>query len=63
VTKARACKVVSQKKSESEGKSEGMSEEMNPHIPKEASTLGVWNLNGLLNLERMIARVKTQWIE
>jgi hypothetical protein len=36
---------------------------MNPHIPKGASTLGVWNLGGLLNFQRIIAGVKTQWIE
>jgi hypothetical protein len=59
VTKVRACKVAGQEKLGSEGKSEGM----NPHTPKEASTLGVWNLSGLLNFERMITKVKTQWIE
>jgi hypothetical protein len=47
------------KKPGSEGKCEGM----NPHTPKGASTLGVWSLDGLLNLQRAIARVKTQWIE
>jgi len=36
---------------------------MNPHTPKGASTLGVWNHGGLLNLQRAIATVKTQWIE
>jgi hypothetical protein len=36
---------------------------MNPHTPKGASTLGVWNPGGLLNLQKAIARVKTQWIE
>jgi len=36
---------------------------MNPHTPKGASTLGIWNPNGLLNLQRTIAGVKTQWIE
>jgi len=47
------------KKPGNEGKCEGM----NPHIPKGASTLGVWSPDGLLNLQRAIARVKTQWIE
>jgi hypothetical protein len=36
---------------------------MNPHTPKKASTLGVWNLSGLLNLQGIIAGVKTQWTE
>jgi hypothetical protein len=47
------------KKPRSEGKCEGM----NPHIPKGASTLGVWSPGGLSNLQRAIAKVKTQWIE
>jgi hypothetical protein len=47
------------RKPESEGKCEGM----NLHTPKEAPTLGVWSFGGLLNLQRAIARVKTQWIE
>jgi len=42
---------------------EGKCEGMNPHTPKGASTLGVWNPGGLLNLQKAIARVKTQWIE
>jgi len=33
------------RKPESERKCEGM----NPHIPKGASTLGIWNLGGLPN--------------
>jgi hypothetical protein len=47
------------RKPESEGKCEGM----NPHTPKGASILGVWSLGGPPNLQRVIARVKTQWIE
>jgi hypothetical protein len=60
VTKARACKVASQeKKPESERKCEGM----NPHTPKGAFHLGSWSLGGLSNVQRVIARVKTRWIE
>jgi hypothetical protein len=44
-------------------KSEGKCEGMNLHIPKGASTLGIWSPNGLLNLQRAITGVKTQWIE
>jgi hypothetical protein len=47
------------KKFGSEGKCEGM----NLHIPKGISTLGVWSFDELLNLQRVIAKVKTQWIE
>jgi len=47
------------KKPENEGKCEGM----NLHTPKGASTLRVWNPNGLPNLQKAIAGVKTQWIE
>jgi hypothetical protein len=47
------------RKPESEGKCEGM----NLHTPKGTFTLGVWSLGGLLNLQRVIARVKTQWID
>jgi hypothetical protein len=36
---------------------------MNVHIPKGASTLGVWSLGGFLNFWKAIAGVKTQWIE
>jgi hypothetical protein len=36
---------------------------MNLHIPKGASTLGIWNPSGFPNLQRSIAGVKTQWIE
>jgi len=36
---------------------------MNPHTPKGASTLGVWNPGGFPNLQKIIARVKTHWIE
>jgi hypothetical protein len=34
------------------------SEGMNPHTPKRAFTLGVWNPSGLLNFQRAIAKVK-----
>jgi len=44
-------------------KNEGKCEGMNPHTPKGASTLGVWSPDGLLNFQRVIAGVKTQWIE
>jgi len=47
------------RKPRSEGKCEGM----NPHTPKKAFTLGVWSPGGLLNLQRKLAGVKTQWIE
>jgi len=43
--------------------SEGKCEGMNPHTPKGASTLGVWSPDGLLNFQKGITRVKTQWIE
>jgi len=59
MTKARGCKVISQKrKLDNEKKCEGM----NPHTPRE---LPPWELesNGLLNVWRVIARVKTQWIK
>ncbi len=66
VTKARACKVVSQEGSlgvtphalGSVGKCEGM----NLHTSKGASTLGVGVLAGS-QIFRAIAGVKTQWIE
>jgi len=52
-TKARAYKVEGQeRKLVSEKKCEGV----NPHTPKGASTLGV----GVLNVQRVIIRVKTQ---
>jgi hypothetical protein len=38
-------------------------EKMNPRTPKGVSILGVWSPGGLLNLQRTIAKVKTQWIE
>jgi len=47
------------KKPENEGKCEGM----NPHTPKGAFTLGVWSPDELLNFQKEIAEVKTQWIE
>jgi hypothetical protein len=43
--------------------SEGKCEGMNLHIPKGAFTLGVWSFSGLPNFQRMITKVKTQWIE
>jgi hypothetical protein len=47
------------RKPRSEGKYEGM----NLHTPKRTSTLGVWSLGGLPNLQKAIAGVKTQRIE
>jgi hypothetical protein len=44
-------------------KNEGKCEGMNLHIPKRASTLGVWSPGGLLNFQGAITGVKTQWIE
>jgi hypothetical protein len=35
---------------------------MNPHTPREFH-FGSWSLGGLLNLQRLIAGVKTQWFE
>jgi hypothetical protein len=52
-------KLQAKKKPGSEGKCEGM----NPHTPKGASTLGVWNPSGLPNFHRAITEVKTRWIE
>jgi len=43
--------------------SEGKCERMNPHIPKGTSTLGVWSPGELLNLQKAITGLKTQWIE
>jgi hypothetical protein len=40
----------------------GECEGMNPHTPKE-SHFGSWNLGGLLNIQRAIVGVKTQWFE
>ncbi len=37
--------------------SEGKCEGMNPHTPKEASTLVVWSLGGLPNFQRTITGV------
>jgi hypothetical protein len=36
---------------------------MNPHTSKKTSILRVWSPGGLPNLQREIARAKTQWIE
>ncbi len=67
VTKARACKVVGQKgspwvTSHAPG-IVGECEGRNPHTPKWAPDFGNWNPNGLLNFQRVIAGVKTHWIE
>jgi hypothetical protein len=35
---------------------------MNPHTLRELH-FESWTLDGLLNLQRVIARVKTQWLE
>jgi hypothetical protein len=35
---------------------------MNPHTPREFH-FGSWSLGGLLNFQRAISRVKTQWLE
>ncbi len=43
--------------------SEGKCEGMNLHTPKGNFALGVWSLGGLLNLQRVIVGIKTQWIE
>jgi hypothetical protein len=65
MTKGGACKSAGQ-----EGSPGGTSytpgsvrkcERMNPHTPKWAPTLGSWNLDGLLNLQGVITRVKTHW--
>jgi len=37
-------------------------EGMNPHTPREFH-FGSWSPGGLLNLQRAIAGVKTQWLE
>jgi hypothetical protein len=66
-TKARGYKVASQEGSsgvmphapESATECEGI----DPHTPKGTPMLGVWSPGGLLNVQRVIARVKTQWIE
>jgi hypothetical protein len=36
---------------------------MNLHTPKWVPTLGVWNPDGFLNLQRALAGVKTHWIK
>jgi len=35
---------------------------MNPHTPREVH-FGSWSPGGFPNLQRVIARVKTQWLE
>jgi len=52
-------RLQAKRKPVNEGKCEGM----NPHTPKGASTLGVWSLGELLNLQKIIAGLKPQWIE
>jgi len=37
-------------------------EGMNPHTPREFHFVN-WSPGGLMNLQRAIARVKTQWLE
>jgi len=44
---------------ESVGECEGM----NPHTPKCSSHFGNWSPDGFLTLHKVIARVKTDWIE
>jgi hypothetical protein len=62
-TKARACKGACQegrpRVTSYAPRSVGECEGMNPHTPKWAPILGV----GVPNLQRVIARVKTHWIE
>jgi hypothetical protein len=66
-TKARACKVVGQQGSlgvtPHAPKSVGKCEGMNPHTSKGASTLGVRVLVDSQIIQKVISRVKTQWIE
>ncbi len=62
-TKARACKSAGQEGSlgvtfHAPGNTKEC-EGMNLHTPKGTPTLGSWSLDGLLNLQRAIARVKT----
>jgi len=52
-------RLQAKRKPDSERKCEGM----NLHTPKGTSTLGVWNPDGLPNLQKTITGVKTQWIE
>jgi len=43
--------------------SEGKCEGMNLHTPKGAFTLGTCSPGGLLNVQKVIARAKTQWLQ
>jgi len=52
-------RLQAKRKPGSEGKCEGMT----PHTPKGTYTLGIWSPGGLLNFQRTIVGVKTQWIE
>jgi hypothetical protein len=66
-TKARGCKVASQEGSpgimlhapRSARKCEGI----DSHTPKGNSHFGSWSPSGLLNVQRAIPGVKTQWIK
>jgi len=66
-TKARVCKVANQKGSSgvmphapgSVKECEGIG----LHTPKGTPTLGSWSPGGLLNVQKTILRIKTQWIE
>jgi len=64
-TKAKVCKVAGQEgnwESQHIPGSVKKCEGMNPHTPREFH-LGNWSPSGLLNLQRGIAGVKTQWLE
>ncbi len=58
-TKVRACKVAGPKEAQEWRKVWGNE----PSHSQGAPTLGIWSPDGLLNLRRTIAWVKTQWIE
>jgi hypothetical protein len=57
--KQALARLWAKRKPRSEGKCGGM----NPHTPKGASTSGVWSPGGFLNFQKVIATVKTKWIE
>jgi hypothetical protein len=59
VTKARACKVASQ---ERKPRSERKCGNELSHS-QGSFHLGSWSPSGLLNVQRSIAKAKTQWIE
>jgi len=59
VTKARACKVAGQ-----EGSPRVKESVRNePSHSQKSFHFGRWSPNGLPNVQRVIARVKTQWLE